>query len=109
MCEHKYGESKEKKVLYISYAFPPGGGSAVQRPLKFVKFLSEFGWKAHVISVNKNNYLFEALSREQIESLASQVTVCDFCEGGIIVKEGDIVLLAAFGSGFTWGSVLMRW
>jgi 3-oxoacyl-[acyl-carrier-protein] synthase-3 len=25
------------------------------------------------------------------------------------VKEGDIVVLAAFGSGFTWGSVLMRW
>ena len=25
------------------------------------------------------------------------------------VKDGDIVLLAAFGSGFTWGSVLMRW
>ena len=25
------------------------------------------------------------------------------------VKENDIVLLAAFGSGFTWGSVLMRW
>lgn len=26
-----------------------------------------------------------------------------------LVKENDIVLLAAFGSGFTWGSVLMRW
>jgi len=26
-----------------------------------------------------------------------------------MVKENDIVLLAAFGSGFTWGSVLMRW
>jgi len=25
------------------------------------------------------------------------------------VKENDVVLLAAFGSGFTWGSVLMRW
>ena len=25
------------------------------------------------------------------------------------VKEGDLVLLAAFGSGFTWGSVLIRW
>ena len=25
------------------------------------------------------------------------------------VKENDIVLLAAFGSGFTWGSVLLRW
>ncbi len=25
------------------------------------------------------------------------------------VKEGDLVCLAAFGSGFTWGSVLMHW
>lgn len=25
------------------------------------------------------------------------------------VKDGDLVLLAAFGSGFTWGSVLIRW
>jgi len=25
------------------------------------------------------------------------------------VKEGDIVVLSAFGSGFTWGSVIMRW
>lgn len=25
------------------------------------------------------------------------------------VKENDLVLLAAFGSGFTWGSVLIRW
>lgn len=25
------------------------------------------------------------------------------------IKEGDLVCLAAFGSGFTWGSVLMRW
>lgn len=25
------------------------------------------------------------------------------------IKEGDTVVLAAFGSGFTWGSVIMRW
>jgi 3-oxoacyl-[acyl-carrier-protein] synthase-3 len=25
------------------------------------------------------------------------------------VKKGDLVCLVAFGSGFTWGSVLMRW
>ncbi len=25
------------------------------------------------------------------------------------IKEGDLVVLAAFGSGFTWGSVLIRW
>jgi len=25
------------------------------------------------------------------------------------IKEGDLVCLAAFGSGFTWGSALLRW
>ncbi len=25
------------------------------------------------------------------------------------IKEGDVVVLAAFGSGFTWGSVIIRW
>ena len=25
------------------------------------------------------------------------------------IKEGDVVVLAAFGSGFTWGSVIMKW
>ncbi|TGD57935.1 3-oxoacyl-ACP synthase III family protein [Flavobacterium humi] len=25
------------------------------------------------------------------------------------IKEGDIVVLAAFGSGFTWGSVIIKW
>ena len=25
------------------------------------------------------------------------------------IKEGDLVVLAAFGSGFTWGSAVMRW
>jgi 3-oxoacyl-[acyl-carrier-protein] synthase-3 len=25
------------------------------------------------------------------------------------VKDGDLVCLAAFGSGFTWGSALIKW
>ncbi|MEM6877479.1 MAG: 3-oxoacyl-[acyl-carrier-protein] synthase III C-terminal domain-containing protein, partial [Bacteroidota bacterium] len=25
------------------------------------------------------------------------------------IKKGDLVCLAAFGSGFTWGSVLLNW
>ena len=25
------------------------------------------------------------------------------------LKEGDLILLAAFGAGFTWGSMLIRW
>ncbi|MFM7176404.1 MAG: glycosyltransferase [Bacteroidota bacterium] len=33
-----------KKVLIITYYWPPGGGAGVQRWLKFVKYLSKFGW-----------------------------------------------------------------
>ncbi len=34
-----------KKVLIISYYWPPSGGAGVQRWLKFSKYLSEFGWE----------------------------------------------------------------
>lgn len=37
-----------KKVLIISYYWPPSGGSGVQRWLKFVKYLPEFGFEPHV-------------------------------------------------------------
>ena len=43
----------KKKVLIIAYYWPPSGGIAVQRWLKFVKYLPEFGWSPVVI-VPKN-------------------------------------------------------
>lgn len=33
-----------KKVLIITYYWPPGGGAGVQRWLKFTKYLPQFGW-----------------------------------------------------------------
>lgn len=37
------------RVLVISYHFPPVGGAGVQRPVKFVKYLREFGWECTVL------------------------------------------------------------
>ena len=34
-----------KKILIITYYWPPSGGAGVQRWLKFVKYLREFGWE----------------------------------------------------------------
>jgi glycosyltransferase involved in cell wall biosynthesis len=34
-----------KKVLIITYYWPPGGGAGVQRWLKFAKYLRDFGWE----------------------------------------------------------------
>ncbi len=36
------------------------------------------------------------------------IALCEVYEAGKI-KEGDLVCLAAFGSGFTWASALLRW
>lgn len=40
-----------RRVLFISYQFPPVGGAGVQRPVKFIKYLREFGWEATVLTV----------------------------------------------------------
>jgi 3-oxoacyl-[acyl-carrier-protein] synthase-3 len=36
------------------------------------------------------------------------IALCEAWELGKI-KEGDLVCLAAFGSGFTWGAALINW
>jgi len=39
-----------KKVLIITYYWPPTGGGGVQRWLKFVKYFREFGWEPIVFT-----------------------------------------------------------
>lgn len=40
-----------KKVLIITYYWPPSGGAGVQRWLKFTKYLREFGWEPVIYTV----------------------------------------------------------
>ena len=40
-----------KKVLIITYYWPPSGGSGVQRWLKFVKYFRDFGIEPIVLTV----------------------------------------------------------
>lgn len=46
---------KEKNVLFCAYIFPPLGGSGVQRSLKFVKYLRNFGYEPIVLTVGEND------------------------------------------------------
>lgn len=39
-----------KRVLFLAYLFPPIANSGTQRPLKFVKYLSQHGWQATVLT-----------------------------------------------------------
>jgi glycosyltransferase involved in cell wall biosynthesis len=46
-----------KKVLFIAHFFPPLGGSGVQRSVKFVKYLPEFGWRPTVLTQKGSGYI----------------------------------------------------
>lgn len=45
-----------KKVLIITYYWPPSGGAGVQRWVKFVKYLREFGWEPTVYIPENPHY-----------------------------------------------------
>ncbi|WP_226065304.1 glycosyl transferase family 1 [Kaistella polysaccharea] len=60
-----------KKILIITYYWPPGGGPGVQRWLKFVKYLPEFGWNPTVFTPENPSYpiIDETLENEVSEDL----------------------------------------
>ncbi len=39
-----------RNAVFVAYNFPPHGGGGVQRSLKFVKYLPEFGWRPTVLT-----------------------------------------------------------
>ncbi len=44
--------TQKKSVLIICYNFPPIGGGGVPRPLKMAKYLGQFGWNVHILTVD---------------------------------------------------------
>lgn len=42
-----------KRVLLIAHAYPPWGGSAVQRTLSFSRYLPANGWEPQVLTINR--------------------------------------------------------
>jgi glycosyltransferase involved in cell wall biosynthesis len=63
----------QKKVLLISYLFPPVGGSGVQRFLKYTKYLPQFGWDPVVLSVKDINY--SVYDQSLLKELPSEVEI----------------------------------
>lgn len=45
-----------KKVLIITYYWPPSGGAGVQRWLKFAKYLPQFGWQPVIYTPENPEY-----------------------------------------------------
>ena len=62
-----------KKVLIVTYYWPPSGGPGVQRTLKYVKYLSLFGWQPVVLTVKHGEY--EAIDESLINEIPKETAI----------------------------------
>ena len=73
-----------KRVLIVAYYFPPMGLAGVQRSVKFVKYLPEFGWEPVVLTVRDVLYY------------ASDKSLLDEIEHCKIIRTGSLDPLRTF-------------
>ncbi len=64
-----------RRVLLLTYYFPPSGGSGVQRILKFAKYLPEFGWQPTVLTVRPDRAAYPDLDSTLASDVPSSVKV----------------------------------
>lgn len=92
-----------KKVLIITYYWPPSGGSGVQRWLKFAKYLPKYGWQPIIYTPSnpENPATDTSLEREVPEeavvirrpiSEPYQIYKKFFSRGGGVQKGGSAVV-----------------
>jgi glycosyltransferase involved in cell wall biosynthesis len=64
-----------KKVLIITYYWPPSGGAGVQRWLKFAKYLPEFGWEPVILTVDPGYAAYPAIDLSLEKELSESIVV----------------------------------
>jgi len=76
-----------KKVLFISFYWPPSGKASLHLPLKMIKFLPEFGWQPSVL-VSKDDS-FTAKDKSLLKEISPDLKVIksDFYDPFIFYKK----------------------
>lgn len=64
-----------RRVLIITYYWPPSGGAGVQRWLNFVKYLPEFGWEPVVIAPNPDIAAYPLRDDSLLQEVAKNTQV----------------------------------
>ncbi len=67
-----------KKVLLITYRFPPSGGTGVLRNTKYVKYLPSFHWQPTVLCIKPSHFSIqdEGLMADIPKTVAIHQTNC---------------------------------
>ncbi len=64
-----------KKVLIITYYWPPSGGSGVQRALKFARYLPEFGYIPYVVTVDEKKASYPLRDESLLNDIHESINV----------------------------------
>ena len=64
-----------RRVLLVSYYFPPSGGPGVQRTLKFAKYLPKFGWDPIVLTVDPRYASYPAVDADLDRDVPEETVV----------------------------------
>ena len=67
--------SSNKKVLIVTYYWPPSGGSAVQRWLSFSNHLSKLGFEIYVLTVSEETATYPLLDASLVEKIDPNIHV----------------------------------
>ena len=54
-----------KKVLFLTYYWPPSGKASLHWPLKMIKYLPQFGWQPAVLTVEDESFMQKDESMEK--------------------------------------------
>jgi glycosyltransferase involved in cell wall biosynthesis len=64
-----------KKVLIITYYWPPSGGAGVQRWLKFSKYLPQYGWQPVILTVEPGYAAYPAIDNSLEREIHEDVII----------------------------------
>ena len=62
-----------------------------------------------IIKVTEGNFIFLVSGNISFKIISDSNSQIGKCFKSYILKKGDILVLAAFGSGFSWGSAILKW
>ena len=81
-----------RKVLVISYYFPPMGLSGVQRTAKFVKYLPKYGWKPTVLTVSPTGYYaVDSTLLSEVEQAGTEIIRASSLDPNRLFKKQGVV------------------
>jgi glycosyltransferase involved in cell wall biosynthesis len=64
-----------RKLLIISYYWPPAGGPGVQRWVKFTKYLGKTGYHCYVVTVDEKHASYPTLDKTLEKDIAAEISV----------------------------------